>query len=205
MWLIEGRLLYNYHTVKVILRPTVSRPVRPGVRHPSGTRDQFFPFSLWSFLDCCGFVGVGRPLWREDGSVICSAMTQVECQVILRPTVCRPIRPDFNFFVLQLLLSQRFIPFLIYRVILLFLQSQGIFFSLHVLHMGWCNVCVNSSSPCFKALLGLHLRQVSLGTFCILSLIFPCLSLPRFTLGLKTSVRNSASLIFLLFSVKFLN
>jgi hypothetical protein len=27
---------------KVILQPTVSRPVRLGVRHPSGTRDQFF-------------------------------------------------------------------------------------------------------------------------------------------------------------------
>jgi hypothetical protein len=28
--------------VEVILRPTVSRPVRLGVRHPAGTRDQFY-------------------------------------------------------------------------------------------------------------------------------------------------------------------
>jgi hypothetical protein len=35
---------------------------------------------------------VGRPIWREDRSVICSAMTQVKFQVTLRPTVCRPVR-----------------------------------------------------------------------------------------------------------------
>jgi hypothetical protein len=43
--------------VKVILWPTVSRPVHPGVRRPTGTRDQFFPFSLWLFVRqfrvCC--------------------------------------------------------------------------------------------------------------------------------------------------------
>jgi hypothetical protein len=99
--------------VKVMLRLTVSRPVRLGVSQPYGTHDQFFPFSLLSFLDGCGFVCVGRPLGREDGSVICSAMIQVQCQVILWPTVCRSVRlgagtqwgswPDFNFCVWQLL------------------------------------------------------------------------------------------------------
>jgi hypothetical protein len=54
--------------VKVLLRQTV----RPGVMHPSGTRDQFCPFSLWLFLDNCGFADVGRPLWREVGSVVFS-------------------------------------------------------------------------------------------------------------------------------------
>jgi hypothetical protein len=34
---------------------------------------------------------VGRPLWREDGSVICSAMTQVQFHVIFQPTVCRSV------------------------------------------------------------------------------------------------------------------
>jgi hypothetical protein len=47
-----------------MLRPTVSRPVYLGAKHPSVTQDQT---SLLS--DNCGFVHVGRPLWREDGSV----------------------------------------------------------------------------------------------------------------------------------------
>jgi hypothetical protein len=41
--------------VEVKLRPTVSRPVRLGVRHPSGTRDQI-SLSWKFFLDSCGFV-----------------------------------------------------------------------------------------------------------------------------------------------------
>jgi hypothetical protein len=34
---------------------------------------------------------VGRPLWWEDGAVICSAIKQAQIQVVLRPTVSRPV------------------------------------------------------------------------------------------------------------------
>jgi hypothetical protein len=51
--------------VKVLLRPTASRPVCLGVKHPYGPKTRF---SLLS--DSCGFVVVGRPLWREDGSAV---------------------------------------------------------------------------------------------------------------------------------------
>jgi hypothetical protein len=72
--------------VKVILWPTVSRPVRPGVKHPSGTREKFFN-CIFFCLDSCGFVDVGSPLWQKDGPVICSAVTQIQFEVILWPTV----------------------------------------------------------------------------------------------------------------------
>jgi hypothetical protein len=40
---VEGGWRYQVQVqVQVTLRPTVSRPVSPGVRLPSGTRDQFF-------------------------------------------------------------------------------------------------------------------------------------------------------------------
>jgi hypothetical protein len=47
--------------VKVTVRPTVSRPVCLGVRHPFGTGDNFFSFFLYLFLDSYGFVDVEAP------------------------------------------------------------------------------------------------------------------------------------------------
>jgi hypothetical protein len=57
---------------KVMLRPTVSRPVCRGIKHPFGIWEQFF-----FCLTVGGFVDAGRPLWREDGSVFYN----VQCTV----------------------------------------------------------------------------------------------------------------------------
>jgi hypothetical protein len=75
--------------VKVILRPTVIRPVRLG---PSGTCDQFFPFSLWLFFfDSFGFVDVGCPLWREVGSVLSSFCWASPAQPIVTFSINTPL------------------------------------------------------------------------------------------------------------------
>jgi hypothetical protein len=77
--------IWNLLAVKVTLRSTVSRPVRLGVRSPSGTRDQFF-FLLEIFfrqLRVCYFVAPsltrGRvchlPVSVYSQSVFCSAFS----------------------------------------------------------------------------------------------------------------------------------
>jgi hypothetical protein len=55
---------------------TDSHSVCLGIEHPCGTCDQIlFPVGLL-LSEICGLVSMGRPLWREDGSAICSVITQ---------------------------------------------------------------------------------------------------------------------------------
>jgi hypothetical protein len=52
---------------EVILRPTVSRPVSLQFKSHLGLKTRFLLLSA-----TYGFVYVGRPLWREDESVVCN-------------------------------------------------------------------------------------------------------------------------------------
>jgi hypothetical protein len=66
--------------VEVTLRLTVSQSVSQsvclGIEYPCGTCDQIL-FPVGTLLsEICDLVSVGRPLGREDGSAICSVITQ---------------------------------------------------------------------------------------------------------------------------------
>jgi hypothetical protein len=55
---------------------SVSQSVCLGIEHPCGTCDQILLPVGMLLSEICGLVRVGRLLWREDGSAICSVITQ---------------------------------------------------------------------------------------------------------------------------------
>jgi hypothetical protein len=62
-------------TVELIIWPMVSRPIRLGIGYLYGAHNQIFLFPFFCRTIVLLFV-LGRPLWREDGSVICSVICQ---------------------------------------------------------------------------------------------------------------------------------
>jgi hypothetical protein len=55
---------------------SVSQSVCLGIDFPCGTCDQILLPVGMLLSEICGLVSVGRPLWREGGSTICSVITQ---------------------------------------------------------------------------------------------------------------------------------
>jgi hypothetical protein len=50
-------------SLSLMLRPTVSRPVCLGIKHPFGLTTRFLlPYGIWNTSDSCGFVCMGRSL-----------------------------------------------------------------------------------------------------------------------------------------------
>jgi hypothetical protein len=76
------------HKVKVILRPTVSRPLRLVVRHPSGARDQFL-----SLLEI--FFKQLRVFYFEPPSLTRGRVCNLLLLQVLTSTVPRDSRPYF--------------------------------------------------------------------------------------------------------------
>jgi hypothetical protein len=66
---------YGHNWVEFMLWPTDSRPISLGVGHRFETHDEILLFPFFCRTIALLFV-LGRPLWREDWSVICSAICQ---------------------------------------------------------------------------------------------------------------------------------
>jgi hypothetical protein len=77
-------LSHSYHvpevevevTLRLSVSQSVSQSVSLGIEHPCGTCNQILLSVGMLLSEICGLVSVGRPLWREDGSAICSVITQ---------------------------------------------------------------------------------------------------------------------------------
>jgi hypothetical protein len=96
LWREDGSAVCSVITLEVevevrsSLRLTVSRSVCLGIEYPCGTSNQIlFPVGML-LSEICGLLSMGRPLWREDGSAVCSVITlevEVEVRSSLRLTV----------------------------------------------------------------------------------------------------------------------
>jgi hypothetical protein len=89
-WLATNSQLLIKVKVKVTLQPTVSRPVCLGARPHLGLKIRFLLLS-----DSCRFVDVGRPLWREDWSVVHN-FCWLRQRSHFRVRVPRDLRPYFT-------------------------------------------------------------------------------------------------------------
>jgi hypothetical protein len=64
----KWKLLYDWRSV--------SQTVCLDIEYPCGTCDQLLLPVGMLLSEIFGLVSIGRPLWREDGSAICSVITQ---------------------------------------------------------------------------------------------------------------------------------
>jgi hypothetical protein len=70
------QLFASSSKLEVTLRLTVGQSICLGIEHHCGTCDQILLPVGMLLSEICGLVSVERPLWRDDGSAICSEITE---------------------------------------------------------------------------------------------------------------------------------
>jgi hypothetical protein len=95
------RLSLHNSTLSKLYITTDGQSASLDSRHPSGTCDQCFPFSLELFLYSCGFVDVGYPFWRAVRSVVFNKPVQshiaTDGQYVLVSSLLWNLWPDIIF------------------------------------------------------------------------------------------------------------